>query len=237
MGMSHSEKLTLLPPDFNGNVRLFPLPNLVMFPHVVQPLHVFEPRYCELLEDALATDNLIAMALLQPGWEQDYEGRPPLEDVVCVGRVVSHARLPENRHNLLLLGLARARITHELPATTSFRRARVKVLADKEASSQAQERDLARTHLVDLFRQLVPGAEAQQQLDNLLSQDMELGRLADIVAFTTGLDCRIKQRLLAETNVDRRAAALTAALQEALKRPETILHRVQSDWPPPFSAN
>src|SRR5215212_9539920 len=102
--MSHSEKLTCLPLDFTGEVRLFPLPNLVMFPHVVQPLHIFEPRYCELLEDALATDNLIAMALLQPGWEQDYEGRPPIADIVCVGRVVSHARLPENRHNLLLLG-------------------------------------------------------------------------------------------------------------------------------------
>src|SRR6476659_6470878 len=71
-------------------VRLFPLPSLVMFPHVIQPLHVFEPRYCDLLEDALSADRTIAMALLEPGWENDYEGRPPIAPVACVTKVVAH---------------------------------------------------------------------------------------------------------------------------------------------------
>ena len=64
--------------SFSGTARLFPLPNLVLFPHVMQPLHIFEPRYRSMLEDALASDGLIAMALLAPGWENDYEGRPNL---------------------------------------------------------------------------------------------------------------------------------------------------------------
>ena len=54
--------------NFTGTVRLFPLPNLVLFPNVAQPLHVFEPRYRQLMADSLAADRLIAMALLQPGW-------------------------------------------------------------------------------------------------------------------------------------------------------------------------
>src|SRR6476620_3672795 len=109
-------------------VRLFPLPNLVMFPHVVQPLHIFEPRSCDLLEDALAGDRLIAMVLLEPGWERDYEGQPAVAPVACVGKVVAHERMPTGRHNILLRGLKRAAIQRELPATSAFRRADVEWL-------------------------------------------------------------------------------------------------------------
>jgi hypothetical protein len=51
---------------------IFPLPNVVLFPNVFLPLHVFEPRYRSMVADALTTDRLIGMALLKPGWEQDY---------------------------------------------------------------------------------------------------------------------------------------------------------------------
>src|SRR5438132_9947498 len=63
---------------FNGLARLFPLPNLVLFPHVVQGLHIFEPRYRQLMTDALAADKLISVVLLKPGWEDDYEEKPPI---------------------------------------------------------------------------------------------------------------------------------------------------------------
>src|SRR5262245_33693921 len=91
--------------QFSGVARLFPLPNLVLFPGIMQPLHVFEPRYREMLEDSLACDRLIAMSLLQPGWQKDYEGRPPVASVACLGRVVSHQREIDGRYNLLLAGL------------------------------------------------------------------------------------------------------------------------------------
>ena len=74
---------------FKGVVRLFPLPDLIMFPHVMQPLHVFEPRYRALLNDALNSDGLIAMSMLAPGWEADYEGRPPVLPYACLGKVVT----------------------------------------------------------------------------------------------------------------------------------------------------
>src|SRR5947208_17093988 len=93
--------------DFSGTARLFPLPNLVLFPQVVQPLHVFEQRYRQMTADALAGDRLIAMALLRPGWEADYDGRPAIHPVACLGRVVADQRLDDGRYNLLLRGLAR----------------------------------------------------------------------------------------------------------------------------------
>ena len=71
-----------LPKDFRGEVRLFPLPNLVIFPGNVLPLHIFESRYKEMLEDALRRDELVTMATLTPGFEYDYYSRPPISPVV-----------------------------------------------------------------------------------------------------------------------------------------------------------
>ena len=120
----NAEDLTFDETRFTGAVRLFPLPDLVMFPHVVQPLHIFEPRYRDMLNDALDGDGLIAMSILAPGWETDYDGRPALLPHVCVGKVVTHQRLDDGRYNLMLLGMRRGRIVAELPATRSFRAGR-----------------------------------------------------------------------------------------------------------------
>src|ERR1700722_13009146 len=108
-----SEELSSLS-SFGGTARLFPLPNLVLFPHVVQPLHIFEPRYRQLMADALADDRLITMALLRPGWEEDYHQKPPIHSVVCLGRIHQEDRLADGRYNLLLEGLWRARIREEV---------------------------------------------------------------------------------------------------------------------------
>src|SRR5258705_10604409 len=121
-------------------VRLFPLPNLVMFPHVVQPLHIFEPRYCDLLDDALAGDRLIAMVLLEPGWESNYEGRPALAPVACLGKGVAHERLPTGRHNILLRGLRRAAIQRGLPASRAVCQPEVDLLDELSPSSGAASR-------------------------------------------------------------------------------------------------
>ena len=91
--MSESEEsFSFSPEQFSGNARVFPLPNLVMFPHVMQPLHIFEPRYRAMLEEALEDDRLIAMGLLAPGWEQQSEGRPTLRNTACSNRVIVRTR-------------------------------------------------------------------------------------------------------------------------------------------------
>src|SRR5436305_11828488 len=101
--------------SFGGTARLFPLPNLVLFPSVIQPLHIFEPRYRALMADALEDDRLMALALLKAGWEEDYHKAPPIYPVVCLGRIFQEERLADGRYNLLLHGLCRARILEELP--------------------------------------------------------------------------------------------------------------------------
>src|SRR5690349_8569421 len=109
---------------------LFPLPNVVLFPNVFLPLHIFEPRYREMIADALATDRLIGMVLLRPGWERDYEGRPPIYPIGCSG-VITHAeRMPDGRFNIVLRGVERFRVLEEDDAR-AYRRAIVDPVGDR----------------------------------------------------------------------------------------------------------
>lgn len=222
-------------------VRLFPLPSLVMFPHVIQPLHVFEPRYCDLLEDALSSDRTIAMVMLAPGWKQDYDGRPPIAPVACQTKIVAHERLPSGRHNIVIRGLKRIAIHHELPPTLSFRMAEVQPLEDYYPSSGSLSSGARRTdaqrRILELARQLLPDSEAlHQQLDELLAGEASLGMLTDVFAFTLGFSTTIKQQLLTECNVDRRAAILEDMLVELAQRLHSSDDLV-TGFPPRFSLN
>jgi ATP-dependent Lon protease len=221
-----------------GPVRLFPLPNLVMFPHVVQPLHIFEPRYCELLEDALAGNRQVAIVLLEPGWERDYEGRPAVSPVACLGKVVAHERLPTGRHNILLRGLKRIAIRRELSASLPFRMAEVDVLDDFYLPTGAERRSSMQRKLVGLARRLLPDSTAlHDQLDELLASQVSLGMLTDVFAFTLGFSSTVKQRLLAEWNVDRRAALLSEKLNALAQRLDAAHDSGVIEFPPRFSLN
>src|SRR4051794_8131775 len=88
------------------SVPLFPLPNVVLFPRAVLPLHIFEERYKKMTADVLRTPGRqLAMALLRPGWEKSYYGAPAIEPVVCVGTILSHEKRSDGKYNFLLQGL------------------------------------------------------------------------------------------------------------------------------------
>ena len=110
---------------------LFPLPNVVLFPNVFLPLHIFESRYREMVGDALAGDRMIGMVLLKPGWERDYEGQPPVYPIGCSG-VITHAeRLQDGRYNIVLRGVERFRIVEE-DRTRTYRRAAIERIAEEQ---------------------------------------------------------------------------------------------------------
>src|SRR5712691_8230083 len=113
---------------------IFPLPNVVLFPNVFLPLHIFEPRYREMVADALTSDRVIGMVLLKPGWEHDYEGRPMVYPIGCIG-VMTHAeRLADGRSNIVLRGVERFRIIEE-DHSRSYRRALVEPIPDQVLTS------------------------------------------------------------------------------------------------------
>jgi Lon protease-like protein len=94
-------------------IPLFPLPDVVLFPRMPLPLHVFEPRYRKMVADALAGHRTIGMTLLRPGWEGDYYGRPPIYPVGCAGLVDESQLLEGGRYNIVLKGVARFRLIEE----------------------------------------------------------------------------------------------------------------------------
>lgn len=225
------------PDNFSGIVRLFPLPNLVVFPNVVQPLHIFEPRYCQMLEDALKHDRLIAMALLESGWEQQYLNNPPIANTVCVGKIVSHTPTGDSRHNILLVGIKRARIIRELKNDGPFRQAEVEVLTDVYPNEEAAERPKITAMLQDVFAELVPeGLISQASFQQLMGKPMPLGNLTDTIAYALNMPLAIKQQLLAEPNVDIRCRLLIRCLKQKLDAQSSSCESDEG-FPPPFSTN
>ena len=235
--MSTFEDLPFSFEGFSGTVRLFPLPNLVLFPHVMQPLHVFEPRYRELLEDALAGDRLIAMAILAPGWERDYEGRPPLEPVACLGQITTYHQLEDGAYNVLLLGLRRVWLVQEVEPRASFREAEVELCEDFCPLQEATGRGTLRRRLRDAFVRVLPMLpDAQEQLDQLLGSDMSLGVLTDVISYMLDIDLAAKEELLAQVDVHRRAELLLGHLTAAATDCEPAGSGALV-FPPQFSTN
>jgi Lon protease-like protein len=222
--------------DFCGTGRLFPLPDLVLFPSVVQPLHIFEPRYRQLMSDALAADRLMALALLKPGWEENYHEQPPIFPVVCLGRIFKEERLADGRYNLLLHGLTRARVIEEVQTGRLYRSARLELLPEGSDPSGASGRDM-RDRLGKHMQEWLGDREAAlDQLEKLLKSGLSLGTLCDIFAFALPIESGIKQGLLEETDPVRRVDLLLSRL-DSLTPPPGSADQGERRFPPEFSNN
>ncbi len=238
--MPDHDDATRLPDDFDGRVRLFPLPGLVLLPHAMQGLHLFEPRYCAMLERALATDGLITMATLCGGLEDAALPSPTLHPQVCIGKVVTHTALPDGTHNVVLVGARRALITRELDTPAPFREAEVAVLNDGYGDPAEGSTSELRGELLDQFALLLPKVMiVQEGLRNLLSIELELGMLTDLIAHTVDFSMEQKLTLLAEPMVRRRTKLLIQWLRERidhLGRDAASPGEIE-DFPPRFSEN
>ena len=193
-----------LPVGFNGEVRLFPLPDLVMFPGNVLPLHIFESRYVEMFEDAIQGDQLIAMATLKPGYDYEYFGRPAIAPFTCIGRVAAHKKTEIGTVNLTLVGLRRAEIDHEIEPVRSFRRAVVRVIDDHLSEADKAGRRLGEQLANQVLRAL---PSAKELVEHYVQGVIALASLTDVVAFHLPLAMETKLQLLAEGASTREIAA------------------------------
>jgi Lon protease-like protein len=215
--------------DFSGTARLFPLPKLVLFPHVVQGLHVFEARYREMTADALAGDRLIAIVMLKDEAEAASDSAA-IEEVACLAEIIWHEQLADGRYNVRLRGVGRARIVAEVPTAKPYRTARVELMPDAGPPDLAELLRLRRELAEAVLPRFAEGSAARQQLRELFDGDSPLGHVCDILSYALPLPPELKQMLLAEPRADRRASALAESLR---------LHAARADrpFPPPFSAN
>lgn len=218
---------------FAGTARLFPLPNLVFFPHVMQPLHIFEPRYRQMTADALEGDRLIALVLPKPGWEKEYAGRPPLFTVATLGKIVADQKLENGRYNILLRGLSRIHLTEEIEHTKLYRKAKAELLIEGPVSSANCDRRLRKQLITVAPMLLKDDGKVKDQFRKLLKTDLPLGALCDLIAFALQLDVEFKQSLLEELDVEARTLALLDHLTGLAKKPAGAA----LPFPPEFSVN
>ena len=191
-------------------IPVFPLPNVVLFPHVTIGLHIFEPRYRQLTGDALAGDRLMSVALLKPGWEQDYYGTPPVHEVACAGVIEEHQRLPDGRFNIRLRGLSRVALG-EWATGAPYRVASFRMLDDRNE----EEGPLVAEHRERLLRTcsgLLQGLAGHPERALAVPVDMPfpVGVNALCQSLTMGADRR--QKLLETDDVVERCEALVEIL-------------------------
>jgi Lon protease-like protein len=217
--------------DFSGICRLFPLPNVVLFPHVVLPLHIFEPRYRQMTQDALDGDQLVTIVQACPA----DKGNPWVEPVAiagvaCAGRIIQHERLPDGRFNMLLLGCKRVRLVREIEGTKLYRTAEATILQDEVPADPGEKH---RAELIELFLEILRmNRRLDPDLSRLLHSDLCLGILSDIIAHALDLPGAVKQSLLEETRVDRRVSLLVSLSRSLIDQTPPGRY-----FPRPFSLN
>lgn len=218
--------------SFCGTARLFPLAGVTMLPGIVQPLHIFEDRYRAMMREALDQDGLIAMAVLKAGWESDYSGRPPLERVACLGKIVTHQRLEDGRYNLLLAGLRRVRIEREIEPVREFRVAEVAILDERNPPADDPAAAKLQGRLLKAFRAALSSGETPRPLEEALDAELPLSLLTDLAAYSLPLEHSLKCDLLHEPDAAIRAERLLASLAGG-----DDSEGEEAPFPPPFSAN
>ena len=169
------------------SIPIFPLPTVVLFPNVFLPLHIFEPRYRQMVTEALADDRIIGMVLLRPGFENEYEGRPPIYATGCSGLITHSERLDDGRFNVVLQGIEKFTI-HQEEEPSAGRLYRSAVITPLQEAVAAHERDELRSQRRRLetllapmmaggLERTLPAAMPDEDLVNALAQYLEFDPL------------------------------------------------------------
>ena len=199
--------------NFSGIVPVFPLSTVVFFPNTLLPLHIFEPRYRDMLSDTLSSEKIIAMALLKPGWEENYYGNPDIFEVAGMGRIVSSETFKDGRSNIVLYGLKRIRID-EFIDSMPYRKAKIEILENEQSSDEKTQKEKI-NNLVSDWNDML-GSKYEKHKINL-NINLPLGNLTDVLASVLLTNVFDKQSLLEETEIDKRAERLIGILETRLK--------------------
>jgi len=205
--------------NFGKPMPVFPLTDVVLLPHAVLPLHVFEPRYCQMVENALDSAGQIAMAIFEGDrWKLEYHGNPPIRPVVCIGQIAQHEKVFDGRYNILVQGVCRARIDEEdLPEPGRlYRQATLKPLQSEEIDET--DLHMVRERLHDMLSEppLTQLAASEGVTKWLEKEDAPTSAVLELIGISVVSDSEKKYQLLSEADPWERAALIEGEL-ESLK--------------------
>lgn len=187
-------------------IPLFPLPEVVLFPGVPRPLLIYEPRYRDMVADALKGDRVIGMVMLRPGFEKDYEGRPPIYAVGCAGTIKDYERLPDGRYVILLTGLTTFRVLSE-DQSRPYRLARVEAIPESLKDEELGPLSTLRTRIEQRLYIVLPfGVDPPDP-------GLDDAEFINVTAQALAMPETDRQELLEQNSVLARARALAARLE------------------------
>jgi ATP-dependent Lon protease len=190
-----------------GDLPVFPLPEAVLFPGALLPLHIFEPRYRAMLAHCLETHRAMVIARICDGKEPDAEGRPRFEPIAGLGVIVRHQALPDGRANIVLQGRARVSI-EERPSDAPFRRVSAVVRPDVDAPIATTDR----AALIAAATAFASALESHPDLAFAFPPDATAPAIADLCAQHLLFDADVRQAVLEERDVAVRVRRVTSEL-------------------------
>jgi len=199
-------------PDGEFLLPLFPLPDLVFFPNTRLPLHVFEPRYRQMITDALETDNRFGIVLLRPGWQSNYHGAPPIHTLGTLGTIEQAVPLEDGKYNILVRGDARFRVIDEV-SRLPYRTARV--VLRPEIAREVQEAYAQREWLADLAHQYLNYLPNQMPVPEIETVGLE--PLTNALIMSLNVDAEEKQKLLEIDDLVERAEQIGSELSNRIE--------------------
>lgn len=193
------------------SIPIFPLQDIMLFPGASRPLHIFEPRYRDMIADAMEGDRIIGMVMLKPNTETNYDGNPPIYEIGCAGILSNIEQLPDGRYNVIVQGLKRFRITGEDQRRT-YRIASINVLDEVFSEADRATLRAQRPLLLELLSSVTPG---QKPTVDEISDDLLVNGLAQFL----GMNPADRLDLLQQEGPLARSDALLSLLdQGALSR-------------------
>jgi uncharacterized protein len=202
--------------DEGAVVPVFPLPDLVFFPETIVPLHVFETRYREMVEDASAGENLIGLALLRPGFEKDYDGSPEIHPIGTVGQIERLRPLPDGRFLLNLRGLAR--VTYrEVPSGKSYRMACVDLQRETEVDPADPDLESAKMDLLTTHALLMRALSGTDAPTLAMNDRMPFAAAVNRVCLDLPFAAELRQGLLVVDDLRERRRRVSRLLDEILR--------------------
>lgn len=198
--------------NFSGIVPVFPLSSVVFFPNTLLPLHIFEPRYQQMLQDTLNDEKIIAMVLLKPGWEKKYYGTPDVYSIAGMGRIVSSEELDNGRSNIVLYGLKRVKIIEEI-GDKPYRLARIEVLESRETDNNELYRERLNC-LISSWNEVLGEKHKKHKIK--VNTKLPLSSFTDVLTSVLMTNIYDKQAMLEETDVAKRAEKLISFIETRL---------------------
>lgn len=204
----------MTPPE--ERIPIFPLSNVVLFPQLSTPLHLFEPRYRQLARDVLAGEGRLGMVVVRPEFADEMVGDPPVYPIGCAGTITESQRLPTGQYDIVLHGDQRFRIVEEEPRREPqlYRVARVVPLEDPYEESEAERVARLRASIVEnvgvLLRNSQP--ERAEAINPEFFAGVDDTTLVNLLSNALALPVEEKQSLLEADTIPERYARLASVL-------------------------